>query len=192
MGKKKKKTRIHVDDLPNGFGATINGKEYMTFTPLGLIEAIYVHAELGMDEYLDHHFIDNLTMAAATWPQAADAIKGAAEQLEVTRQVRKELSDVRKALQSAQDKVEELQIERRKTLDKLYIAQSKANDYDSMENKYKTSYNLYNSECKKTTKLEKEVKRLKDNIASQKRVKEWKQRKRTREEVEKDNFEDRY
>ena len=87
----KENIRISVQTLPNGYGLTVDDQEYMYFNTRELLEGLFYHVGLEKTEYMDKQTIHDLMFAAATWPDAKDAVKDAlrltAENSRLTKEV---------------------------------------------------------------------------------------------------------
>lgn len=112
---KKDIMNISVQTLPNGYALTVDEKEYMCFNVRELSEAVFVHCGLERTEYMDRETIQDLMTAAATWPNAGDAVQQAAvltvENDKLNRQLatlKHKLCCMQDRLDEAQDKLEEL------------------------------------------------------------------------------------
>ena len=64
---RKKKPRIEVQTVPTGYSLTINGEQYMYFTPEKLMEGVMVHIGLHMTEQLSPDMIKSFIDSALEW-----------------------------------------------------------------------------------------------------------------------------
>ena len=87
----KENIHISVQTLPNGYALTVDDQEYMYFNTRELLEGLFYHVGLEKTEYMDKQTIHDLMFAAATWPDAKDAVKDAlrltAENSRLTKEV---------------------------------------------------------------------------------------------------------
>lgn len=74
--KKNKLKTITVETLPNGYGLKVGKHEHLAFNERELLECMFVHIGLKMEDYMNKGTIRDLMTACATWP---DATKGLSE-----------------------------------------------------------------------------------------------------------------
>ena len=88
---KRENINISVQTLPNGYALTVDDQEYMYFNTRELLEGLFYHVGLEKTGYMDRQTIHDLMFAAATWPDAKDAVKDAlrltAENSRLTKEV---------------------------------------------------------------------------------------------------------
>ena len=106
---------ISVQTLPNGYALTVDNQEYMYFNTRELLEGIFYHIGLEKTEYMDRQTIHDLMFAAATWPDAKDAVKDAlrltAENSRLTKEVgglKHKIGKLMDTNDSLQDQLKEL------------------------------------------------------------------------------------
>ena len=75
MGRKKKLLNIHVETLPNGYALTVGNKQYMYFDAQKLLAGMFYHIGLQKNDYFNTAMIENLMVAAATWPTIGEALE---------------------------------------------------------------------------------------------------------------------
>lgn len=67
---------IKVTTCTNGYSLTVGNKEYFAFDEEKLMEAIFCHVGLKMDDYMNTDVAHDLMTACAAWPQQREAIEG--------------------------------------------------------------------------------------------------------------------
>ena len=75
MGRKKKLLNIKVETLPNGYALTVGNKQYMYFDAQKLLAGMFYHIGLEKNDFFNTAMIENLMVAAATWPTVGEAIE---------------------------------------------------------------------------------------------------------------------
>ena len=106
---KKMEVQVTVETVPNGYALTIGPKEFMYFTPLELMEGIFVHVGLSKNDYMDKETIKDLMTAAATWPNAEDAVKEAATLTAEKERLTRELGAAKHRIGILTEKLDNLQ-----------------------------------------------------------------------------------
>ena len=197
MSEKKKLPNIRVETLPNGYAMKVEGYQYMTFSPMALLEEMMMRVGVGEMKYFDRTFLRNVMTAVAAWPTIADATTAIANQMEITDHVREELRAARHEAWLMQQDKEQWMSDKRKMGMRLAEAERSAVEFNAMRVKCDKTYKLYQDECKKRIKQDRELYEMRSKIreleARYKRndaVRE-KRKKRTREQIEADNFSDR-
>lgn len=111
----KENIRISVQTLPNGYALTVDDQEYMYFNTRELLEGLFYHVGLEKTGYMDRQTIHDLMFAAATWPDAKDAVKDAlrltAENSRLTKEVgglKHKIGKLMDTNDSLQDQLKEL------------------------------------------------------------------------------------
>ena len=74
--KKNKLKTITVDMLPNGYALKVGKHDFLAYNERELLECMFVHIGLKMEDYMNKETIHDLMTACATWP---DATKGLSE-----------------------------------------------------------------------------------------------------------------
>lgn len=118
----KEKIRISVQTLPNGFALSVDDQDYLYFNTRELLEGIFYHVGLEKTEYMDKQTIHDLMFAAATWPNAQDAVKDVlrlkAENSRYDKDnfiLRSKISKLQASLEELQDKLADKESESKKT-----------------------------------------------------------------------------
>ena len=112
---KREKIKISVQTLPNGYALTVDDQNYMYFNTRELLEGLFYHVGLEKTGYMDRQTIHDLMFAAATWPDAKDAVKDAlrltAENSRLTKEVgglKHKIGKLMDTNDSLQDQLKEL------------------------------------------------------------------------------------
>ena len=105
--KKKEKTQIKLETLPNGYSLEVGNKKYMYFTLAELVSGFIVHVGMGIDDYMDKEELNDIvTVLLKLKPSKAD-IKKLARQEMLTRKseetaAKRKKSRVRDSLSTAE------------------------------------------------------------------------------------------
>lgn len=197
MSEKKKLPNIRVETLPNGYAMKVEGYQYMMFSPMALLEEMMMRVGVGEMKYFDRTFLRNVMTAVAVWPTIEEATTAIANQMEITDNVRSELRAARHEAWLMQQDKEQWMSDKRKMGMRLAEAERALKETDALRVRCDKTYKLYQTECKKTIKLERELYEMRSKVreleARCKRndaVRETR-KKRTREQIEADNFSDR-
>ena len=94
--------------LPNGYALTVEGQEYMYFTPTELLEGMFYHVGLEKTGYMDKQTIHDLMFAAATWPNAEDAVQDAIKLTAENARLTKDLGALKHKMGKLTEKYEAL------------------------------------------------------------------------------------
>lgn len=65
----KKLQELHVSMLPNGYDVKIGKKSMLYFNEQELLEGLFVHIGLKIDDYMNKQTIRDLMTACATYPK---------------------------------------------------------------------------------------------------------------------------
>lgn len=117
---KNKLPRIYVTTLPNGYAFTVDGNEYMCFTPEQLVDEVFVRIAIGMREYLNKENVAAIMETCAKWPDIKDAAKAHADLLAQLRRAQKHESAAVTAQAKANQRADKLEAENRRLNDKNY------------------------------------------------------------------------
>ena len=109
---REQKPKVSVATLPNGYAFTVNGKEYLCFTPEQLVSEVFVRLALGELEYMNKETISAVLEAAARWQDVKDALMANAELIASARRAQTEANIALRAQAKANERAEELQKER--------------------------------------------------------------------------------
>lgn len=131
MATTKKRRKVEVTTLPNGYALTVDGTEYMALNELELAGIVFIHVAVGDDKYADRDMAQNIIEAAANWSTAEQTVMGAANSFNKANEAKAEI--LSKAARIAEL---ELQIEELEKKDKLLVKENqrllyKASDLDS-------------------------------------------------------------
>lgn len=131
MATTKKRRKVEVTTLPNGYALTVDGTEYMALNELELAGIVFIHVAVGDDKYADRDMAQNIIEAAANWSTAEQTVMGAANGFNKANEAKAEI--LSKAARIAEL---ELQIEELEKKDKLLVKENqrllyKASDLDS-------------------------------------------------------------
>ena len=66
---------IHVSMLPNGYDVKIGKKSMLYFNEQELLEGLFIHIGLMIDDYINKQTIRDLMTACATYPDGTKAIE---------------------------------------------------------------------------------------------------------------------
>ena len=66
---------LHVSMLPNGYNVKIGKKSMLYFNEQELLEGLFVHIGLKIDDYINKQTIRDLMTACATYPDGTKAIE---------------------------------------------------------------------------------------------------------------------
>lgn len=66
---------LHVNMLPNGYDVKIGKKSMLYFNEQELLEGLFVHIGLKIDDYINKQTIRDLMTACATYPDGTKAIE---------------------------------------------------------------------------------------------------------------------
>lgn len=90
MVKQRQKIKtIRVDTLPNGYVLAVGKKQYMAFSQKELVEMIFVHVGLAIDDYMDKGMVRDLMTACAAAPGGVKQSQEIARQETVIKELRK-------------------------------------------------------------------------------------------------------
>lgn len=197
MSEKKKLPNIHVETVPNGYAMKVEGYQYMTFSPEGLLSEIFYRVGCQELDWCDRKFVENIVEAAGAWPTMKEAITAIATQKDITESVRQELRCARRDIASLTDECDQLTADKKKLAVKLLNAERERAELGNTKHQYDKVFKLYQTECAKTIKQETEMRELRLKIREMEArarrgnaVKETR-KKRTREQIAADNFSDR-
>lgn len=131
MATTKKRRKVEVTTLPNGYTLTVDGNEYMALNELELAGIVFIHVAVGDDKYADRDMAQNIIEAAANWSTAEQTVMGAANGFNKANEAKAEI--LAKAARIAEL---ELQIEELEKKDRLLVKENqrllyKASDLDS-------------------------------------------------------------
>ena len=131
MATTKKRRKVEVTTLPNGYTLTVDGNEYMALSELELAGIIFIHVAVGDDKFADRDMAQNIIEAAANWSTAEQTVMGTANVLNSAEDAKREI--LTKAARIAEL---ELQIEELEKKDRLLVKENqrllyKASDLDS-------------------------------------------------------------
>ena len=71
----KKLQELHVSMLPNGYDVKIGKKSMLYFNEQELLEGLFVHIGLKIDDYINKQTIRDMMTACATYPDGTKAIE---------------------------------------------------------------------------------------------------------------------
>lgn len=195
--KKKKLPHIHVDEVRNGYVLAVGGREFMTFSPEGLLSEIFYRVGCQETDWCDRTFVENIVEAAGAWPTMKEAITAIATQKDITESVRQDLRFARREIASLTEERDQLTADKKKLAVKLLNAERERAELGNTKHQYDKVFKLYQTECAKTIKQEAEMRELRMKIREMEArtrrgqaVKETR-KKRTREQIAEDNFSDR-
>ena len=131
MATTKKRRKVEVTTLPNGYALTVDGNEYMALSELELAGIVFIHVAVGDDKFADRDMAQNIIEAAANWSTAEQTVMGTANVLNSAKDAKREI--LTKAARIAEL---ELQIEELEKKDRLLVKENqrllyKASDLDS-------------------------------------------------------------
>ena len=106
---KRENINISVQTLPNGYALTVDDQEYMYFNTRELLEGLFYHVGLEKTEYMDKQTIHDLMFAAATWPDAKDAVKDALRLTAENSRLTKEIGGLKHKIGKLMDANDSLQ-----------------------------------------------------------------------------------
>lgn len=106
---KRENINISVQTLPNGYALTVDEQEYMYFNTRELLEGIFYHVGLENTAYMDKQTIHDLMFAAATWPDAKDAVKDALRLTAENSRLTKEIGGLKHKIGKLMDTNDSLQ-----------------------------------------------------------------------------------
>lgn len=106
---KKELTKIAVETVANGYVLKVDNQEYLFFNALELLEGMFVHVGLNKKDYLDKKVIKDLMTAAATWPNAEDAVLAAATLTADIEKLKRDLTTANHKIGKQQERIDHLQ-----------------------------------------------------------------------------------
>lgn len=123
MVKQRQKIKtIRVDTLPNGYVLTVGKKQYMAFNQKELVEMIFVHVGLAIDDYLDKGMVRDLMTACAAAPGGVKQSQEIARQETVIKELRKNVNTLQVTNRWNQEQIkhkEEVNVKLRQELKQL-------------------------------------------------------------------------
>ena len=121
---KNKLPRIYVTTLPNGYAFTVDGNEYMCFTPEQLVSEVFLRLAIGELEYMRKEDVSAVLEAAMRWQDVGEALSANAELIADARRSQTAESVALRAQAKANQKAEKLQKENERLQQKYYDALS--------------------------------------------------------------------
>jgi hypothetical protein len=88
----KKLQELHVSMLPNGYDVKIGKKSMLYFNEQELLEGLFVHIGLKIDDYMNKQTIHDLMTACATYPDGAKALEEIARLEGVIKELREKIN----------------------------------------------------------------------------------------------------
>ena len=123
MVKQRQKIKtIRVETLPNGYVLTVGKKQYMAFSQKELVEMIFVHVGLAIDDYMDKGMVRDLMTACAAAPGGVKQSKEIARQETVIKELRKNVNTLQVTNRWNQEQIkhkEEVNVKLRQELKQL-------------------------------------------------------------------------
>ena len=123
MVKQRQKIKtIRVDTLPNGYVLTVGKKQYMAFNQKELVEMIFVHVGLAIDDYMDKGMVHDLMTACAAAPGGVKQSVEIARQADVIKELRKNVNTLQVTNRWNQEQIkhkEEVNVKLRQELKQL-------------------------------------------------------------------------
>lgn len=123
MVKQRQKIKtIRVDTLPNGYVLAVGKKQYMAFSQKELVEMIFVHVGLAIDDYMDKGMVHDLMTACAAAPGGVKQSVEIARQETVIKELRKNINTLQVTNRWNQEQIkhkEEVNVKLRQELKQL-------------------------------------------------------------------------
>lgn len=139
MKQNKKRPYINLETLPNGYALTVDNNEYVVFSFDKLMSEIFFRFGLQETKYCAPDFIENLMVAAASWPNQADALRQCAT---LQTMLKDKESEVMRLCQTHYSKDQQIKLLREALAKERYKAENykeKALDYNDMLRKVRVS-----------------------------------------------------
>ena len=83
---------LHVSMLPNGYDVKIGKKSILYFNEQELLEGLFVHIGLEIDDYMNKQTIHDLMTACATYPDGTKALEEIARLENVIKELREKIN----------------------------------------------------------------------------------------------------
>ena len=83
---------LHVSMLPNGYDVKIAKKSMLYFNEQELLEGLFVHIGLKIDDYMNKQTIHDLMTACATYPDGTKALEEIARLEGVIKELREKIN----------------------------------------------------------------------------------------------------
>ena len=83
---------LHVSMLPNGYDVKIGKKSILYFNEQELLEGLFVHIGLKIDDYMNKQTIHDLMTACATYPDGAKALEEIARLEGIVKELREKIN----------------------------------------------------------------------------------------------------
>ena len=83
---------IHVSMLPNGYDVKIGKKNMLYFNEQELLEGLFVHVGLKIDDYINKQTIHDLMTACATYPDGTKALEDISRLENVIKELREKIN----------------------------------------------------------------------------------------------------
>ena len=83
---------LHVGMLPNGYDVKIGKKSMLYFNEQELLEGLFVHIGLKIDDYMNKQTIHDLMTACSTYPNGAKALEEIARLEGVIKELREKIN----------------------------------------------------------------------------------------------------
>lgn len=106
--------QINIMTHNNGYALTVGDAKYMYFTEEKLVEGIFVHIALGIEDYMSQENIQSLITACATWPKEGDAIQAAATLMDENESLREKIMRLQKTIRDLKERIDRLTGEAKK------------------------------------------------------------------------------
>jgi predicted RNase H-like nuclease (RuvC/YqgF family) len=123
MVKQRQKIKtIRVDTVPNGYVLTVGKKQYMAFSQKELVEMIFVHVGLSIDDYMDKGMVRDLMTACAAAPDGVKQSEAIARQETVIKELGKNVNTLQVTNRWNQEQIkhkEEVNVKLRQELKQL-------------------------------------------------------------------------
>lgn len=113
---------IHVSMLPNGYDVKIDKKSMLYFNEQELLEGLFVHIGLKIDDYMNKQTIHDLMTACATYPDGTKALEDISRLENVIKELREKINTLQVNTRWHNEQIkhkEEVNVKLRKELKQL-------------------------------------------------------------------------
>lgn len=126
---KKKRLKIEIEYLPNGYALNVDSKRYMYHTVEELTAGYFAHVMLSKTDYMNTEMIKNMMTAAAAWPTVEEAITANAVLLNDKEEIAKKYRDAYNTIQKLQNQLETVEEDLKDIRERYKVAIAKLSAY---------------------------------------------------------------